>query len=803
MKKISKALSLMIVLVMVLMAFSACGKDKVEDQTDDNNQVVDNNDKDQKDDIDSKDDNDTKDNNDSDPAGVDTPMVVGYLAFSEKFSPFFATTGYDQDVAEITGTMLYTTDRTGGIVYNAIEGETIPYNGVDYTYSGISNMKVNYDQAADLTTYDIKIRDDVKFSDGQVMNADDIIFTFYVLSDTAYDGATTLYSQPIIGMQNYRANSSAAETITKEEIADFLENPSEGLVKAISDQIIRPTLEAEYDWVGGIYADEQYASYTEAHPVQKDLYAFFYNLDENYDSYAVSDEKQVVEDVIAQYGANYKALGSGYAGDESYFVEDATAIARDIITKEMKEAGQGEDVVNIEGIKKISDTEVQIVTKGYDATAIYQMGATIVAPLHYYGDEAQYDYENNKFGFTRGDLSGVKAVTTQPLGAGPYKFIKYDNKVVFLEANEHYYKGEPKTKYVQLKETLEADKVTGVEQGTIDLTDPSGSKTVFEQIGKINGNGELSGSKIITSSVDNLGYGYIGINAGQVNVGGEPDSVASKNLRKAIATVLSVYRDVANDTYYGDAASVINYSISNTSWAAPQKSDSDYKIAFSEAVDGSPIFTADMSSDDKYAAAIQASLDYFEAAGYTVADGKITAAPAGAKMEYEILIPADGDGSHPAFMILTDASAALATIGFNLNVNDLSDSNVLWDRLEAGTQELWCAAWGASIDPDMYQIYHSSNITGLGGTDSNHYHITDADLDTLVMEARTSDDQSFRKTAYKQALDIIMDWAVEIPNYQRQNSIIFSAERLNVDTITPDITTFYEWYYEIENFELR
>ena len=77
--------------------------------------------------------------------------------------------------------MLYTTDRTGGIVYNAIEGETIPYNGVDYTYKGISDIKVNYDTAG-ITTYDIKIRDDVKFSDGHVMDADDIIFTFYVLA---------------------------------------------------------------------------------------------------------------------------------------------------------------------------------------------------------------------------------------------------------------------------------------------------------------------------------------------------------------------------------------------------------------------------------------------------------------------------------------------------------------------------------------------------------------------------------------------------------------------------------------------
>jgi peptide/nickel transport system substrate-binding protein len=793
MKKISKYLSILLVLVMVLMAFSACGKKDKEDP-DDGKKVEDTND-DKKDPTDTTEPTDTPSN--------DTPLVVGYLAFSEKFSPFFADTGYDMDVTEFTGVGLLTTDRTGAIIYNAIEGETVPYNGVDYFYSGISDIAVNFDEAANLTTYDIKIRDDVKFSDGEAMTADDIIFTYYVLSDPSYDGSSTLYSQPIVGIQNYRANSTAAESITAEEVADFLANPSEGLKQEIADKIIRPILEEEYDWVGSLYGNESYKSYTDAHPVQKDLFADFYNLDENYDSYTVTDENQVIEDIIAQYGADFKALGGGYAGDEAYFAGDATAMARDIITEEKKAAGEGEDVNNIEGIKKISETEVQVVTKGFDATAIYQIGGATVAPLHYYGDEAQFDYENNKFGFPRGDLSIVKAVTTKPLGAGPYKFMKYENKVVFLEANENYFKGTPKIKYVQLKESTEADKVTGIEQGTLDITDPSGSKTVFEQIAKLNSNGETTGDKIVTNSVDNLGYGYIGINSETVNVGGDADSVESKNVRKALATILSVYRDVAIDTFYGDAASVINYPISNTSWAAPQKSDSDYKLAFSDDVNGNASYTADMSSEDKYAAAAQTALGYFEAAGYTVADGKITAAPAGAKMEYEVLIPGDGDGNHPAFMILTDASAAFAAIGFNLNVNDLTDTNVLWDRLDAGTQELWCAAWGATIDPDMYQVYHSSNIVGLGGTDSNHYHIADADLDTLIMEARKSDDQSFRKSAYKQALDVIMDWAVEIPTYQRQNSVVFSTERVNIDTVTPDITTFYVWFNEIENLELR
>lgn len=789
MKKFYKVLSLLLVLTFLVASVAACNKkDKTtEDPVKDNTQ--------------------TENNNSTDVTPVaeenTTPLVVGYSPFSEKFSPFFGDTAYDMDVAEITSVSLLTTDRVGGIIYNAIEGETVSYNGKDYTYSGISNIAVKYDEAAGLTTYDITIRDDVKFSDGHVLNADDIIFSYYVLSDPSYDGSSTLYSQPILGMKNYRANSSIADTITADEVDNFLANPSDGLKQGIIDNIIRPTLEAEYEWVGTLYGNDSYKSYTDAFPVQKDLFANFYNLDEAYDAAAVADATQVVEDVIAQYGADYKALGSGYAGDESYFAPQAQELASSILIEEKKAAGEGEEVLNIEGIKKISDTQIQVVTKGFDATAIYQIGGAIVAPLHYYGDEAQFDYENNKFGFPRGDLSIVKEKTTKPMGAGPYKFIKYENKVVFFEANENYYKGQPKIKFMQFKETLDADKITGVEQGTIDITDPNGSKTNFEQISGINSNGELEGDKIVTSRVDNLGYGYIGMNADTVNVGGEADSEASKNLRKAIATILSVYRDVAIDTYYGDAASVINYPISNTSWAAPQKSDSDYQIAYSKDVAGNAIYTTDMSSEDKYAKASEAALGYFEAAGYTVANGLVTAAPEGAKMEYEVLIPGDGSGDHPAFAILTDASAALKAIGFTLTVNDLAQSTVLWDRLDAGTQELWCAAWGATIDPDMYQIYHSTNVVGLGGTNSNHYHIKDSDLDTLIMDARKSDDQSFRKAAYKQALDILLDWAVEVPTYQRQNSIIFSAERVDVATATPDITTFYGWMKEIENMKLK
>jgi peptide/nickel transport system substrate-binding protein len=116
---------------------------------------------------------------------------------------------------------------------------------------------------------------------------------------------------------------------------------------------------------------------------------------------------------------------------------------------------------------------------------------------------------------------------------------------------------------------------------------------------------------------------------------------------------------------------------------------------------------------------------------------------------------------------------------------------------------MWCAAWGATPDPDMYQVYYSGVESGKDPGGSNYmYDIADPELDKLIMDGRSSLDQAYRKQIYKSCLDIIVDWAVEVPVYQRQNAIIFSTERVNMDTVTPDITTYYGWMAEIQNLEL-
>ena len=165
------------------------------------------------------------------------------------------------------------------------------------------------------------------------------------------------------------------------------------------------------------------------------------------------------------------------------------------------------------------------------------------------------------------------------------------------------------------------------------------------------------------------------------------------------------------------------------------------------------------------------------------------------------MIPGEGVQDHPAYGVAVAASEQLEKVGITLQVNDVGSST--WNNaLEANTAQMWAAAWQATADPDMYQVYHSRNAHG-ENTNSNHYQIVDAELDELINAGRTSADNDFRKATYKSALELIMEWGVELPTYQRQEATVFSTERVNVETIPGDMTPFYGWAAEIHTLELN
>ena len=738
-------------------------------------------------------------------ASSDTPLVIASQDMSEKFSEFFAASVPDQQIADMTAAPLLENDRAGEIIMNGIKGETKEYNGTDYTYTGIADCNIT-ENADGTVDYDFTLRDDVKFSDGEPLTADDLIFTYYVYCDPSYDGGAALGSLPIVGLDAYQSGSEVLYKYLLEKGADNTD------FSVVTEDQQKKFFETDLPKAGEEFAQsivDYCLANLDASEAKNEIafsmenYGYGATNDDGTFSSAYTgktwtlegDDVPTLADFWDDLCANPKYEGDILAMADAEKVSTTLADCFDDSYKAAVQTGDSAD--HIEGIKKTGDYSVKVTLSTVDATALSQLGKITVQPMHYYGDASAYDYDNNQFGFTKGDLASVRAKTSTPMGAGAYKFVKYENKTVYMEANENYWRGEPKTKNIQFKTTSEADMVPGVVQGTVDISSPSLSKAALEQICSENSNGEENGDTLSITKTAYNGYGYIGMNSKNVCVGGDNASEQSKDLRKAIATVLAVYRDVAIDSYYGDAASVINYPISNTSWAAPQKSDADYKVAFSTDVNGNPIYTDGMSEDEKYDAALQAALGYFEAAGYTVQDGKLTAAPEGAKLEYELMIGGGGNGDHPSFAVVTAASEALAKIGFKLDINDLADSSIMWIATEAGTAEIWCAAWSATLDPDMYQVYDSN------GGSAYMYEIKSPELDQMVEDGRTNTDQTYRKAVYKEALDFIVDFAVEIPVYQRQECSLYSTERVNMDSVTPDQSTYYNWMNEAYNVELN
>ena len=731
-------------------------------------------------------------------------LVYATSTFGQKFSPFFYTTAYDEEVvSSFTGGLL-AADRGGAIIHHGIEGETVAYNGTDYTYYGMGDVDVvqNDDGSVD---YNLTMRDDIVFSDGTPATIDDVIFGIYVMADPSYDGSSTVYALPIEGMADYYNSQAYLYKLLAEagrDNTDFSiwDEATQTAFWASIDAAGAKLAQEVVDNVVGNYNTDEYAATIEATPdeIAADpalQVKFGMNMWGYGDAWT---EGATAADFWAAIEANFdsvvEAAETESAGSSIWDLMDDFADYDKLVAT-------GDDVPSIKGIIRTGDYSLTVHMTSYDATAIYNM-SFIIAPLHHYGDVSKYDYDNNKFGFDKGDLSGVKAKTSEPLGCGPYIFKSYENGVVTMEANPTYFLGEPKIKTILFKEGEDADYVPGIVTGTYDLAVPSISEETLNAITDANSNGELTGDTLTTILVDYRGYGYLGINADLVNIAGDPGSEESKALRKGFMTVLAVYRDTVINSYYGDRAAVIQYPISNTSWAAPQPADEGYRAAYSVDADGNDIFDSSMNDEQKYDAALKAAVTFFEKAGYTFdADGKVVSAPAGAPESFEILIPGNGKQDHPTYGVATAASKALETIGIKLTVNDVGSS--VWNNaLEGNTAQMWVAAWNSTADPDMYQVYHSTNAHGKG-TNSNHYQVDDPDLDALIIDGRTSADTEYRKSVYKQAMEIIMDWGVELPVYQRKDCTVASTIRVDCDTLPKDMTPYWGWKAELETLAVK
>lgn len=461
---------------------------------------------------------------------------------------------------------------------------------------------------------------------------------------------------------------------------------------------------------------------------------------------------------------------SKYFKENGGKVESISGIQQSTTTKDFSgnDLGETHDVL-------------KIVINGVDPKAKWNF-AFSVAPMHYYSNEEAI--ATTKYGVKFSDKDFFDTVLQDPeknglpVGAGVYKATNesdsgnvnknnfYRNNRVYFARNEYFYtmlgdgtdtSNNAKIKYMQYRVVSSNRIMQALEAGSIDFGAPQATKDNIEEIGKYD---FLAYRRYRTN-----GYGYVGINPKFV-----PDIEVRRAIMKAMNTAM-----IVTDYYTSELADVIYRPMSLESWAYPNGIGEYANIA--------------MTRDKREIQALVESAGYkMGGDGIYVKDGK----------SLEIVFTIAGESvDHPAYDMFQDAAKFLNTCGFKISVT--TDITAL-KRLATGGLAVWAAAWSTTIDPDLYQIYHKdSKATSVKNwgystiyadtTGQFNYEKTIIDdLSVLIEEGRATLNQKEREEIYAEALDLIMELAVELPTYQRNDLVVYNRTVIDASTLNPTPT---------------
>ncbi len=426
---------------------------------------------------------------------------------------------------------------------------------------------------------------------------------------------------------------------------------------------------------------------------------------------------------------------------------------------------------------------LQITINGIDPKAIWNF-AVSVAPQHYYGEGSKVgvDIANNQFGVQFADFKFMSEVIQSPrnvklpMGAGSYKVTDannsdapsendfYKNNVVYFKANNYFETvgtgiNNPKIEKIRYQIVSSNNAIGALESGSVHYISPALTNTNYEKLD------EMANDGYVTLSSDQLGYGYIGINASKVN---------DINLRKALMCAMNT--SLALDYYRAGTAEQIYWNMSTVSWAYPTGSSRN---------DNGKDYPQMGIWDEELA--ISKIKKYMEAAGVSGGedDLRITFTIAGSTLQ-----------DHPTYKVFRDAATLLNSLGWEINV--VCDPQAL-TKISTGSLAVWAAAWSSALDPDMYQVYHKdSTATSTLAWGYNYIKTSGSEeeldildnMSVLIEAARETNDQEDRADLYEEAMGYVLDLAVELPVYQRDVLYAYNSNVINKDSMPSEVNPY-------------
>lgn len=139
-----------------------------------------------------------KDVSNSNKANEEVPLIFSTQEVDQVFNPFYSTTAPDSNVVAMTQISMIGNDKNGKPTCG--EDEPVVVLDYDITTTGTGDEQ--------RTLYSFVLKNNVKFSNGSPLTMKDVLFNLYVYLDPAYTGSSTIYSTDIVGLQEYRTQSS-------------------------------------------------------------------------------------------------------------------------------------------------------------------------------------------------------------------------------------------------------------------------------------------------------------------------------------------------------------------------------------------------------------------------------------------------------------------------------------------------------------------------------------------------------------------------------------------------------------------
>ena len=796
------------------------------------------------------------------------------------FNPFFATSANDSTIVAMTQIGMLTTGYENGDV-------TVAYGDSEAVV--VKDYSVVHNDSNNTTVYTFVIKNGIQFSDGHPLTIEDVIFNMYVYLDPVYTGSSTMYSTDIVGLKDYRTQTSGSGNNTDEALATAANNRandrikelinlyqqvgksqtqgaysasydqmvaainkhslSNGYKKAVSAdpssvtnaqlladyeltlKLFREELEKDFAAAKENFTEEPYKSHEE---FQDEVFCFMFMEGFVEVKYAKGadgkEDKTKIESLTPLY--NKDVVNSKQAAIDYVFNQETenglnriltmwatatelstqyTAQAREVILKENTVGGKLA-IENISGIVSLGHTTsvdsvtignntytvahehntdgtpvnegeydvLEITINGVDPKAIWNF-AFSVAPQHYYAEGYTVDIANNQFGvefasfdFMRNVIQSARNIKV-PMGAGPYKATDrnnsdtpkeddfFSNNVVYFKRNDNFIMGQPKIEKLRYRVVSASNAIAALEEGSVHYISPQYTQYNIDKLNSLNSKG------VEQLSTDQLGYGYIGINAGKV-----PDI----NIRKAIMCAMDT--SLALNYYSVGTAENIYWPMSTVSWAYPKN----------ELGDNDRINNHDYPAVNYNQEAAKAKIQqYMDAAGVSAGDSKLS---------IKFTIAGADLTEHPTYLTFRAAADLLNSMGWDIEV--VPDTQAL-TKLTTGSLEVWAAAWGTTVDPDMYQVYHKNStatstlawgyreILASPATYPKENEILN-DLSEVIDLARETEDRDTRSALYRIAMGYVLDLAIELPVYQRDVLYAYNSNIIDPASMPGEINPY-------------